>query len=83
MPVLSPLHQVSCPAGNVEEGDALIVRRQQTWRWNIALQKQQHLLKIILHLGLQKQSHIGGEVNCELTAQEAVGIFPALGCNMQ
>jgi hypothetical protein len=66
---------LTIPAGNVEKGNALIARVQQTWRWNTALQKPQHLLEIIRHLVLQKQCHILGEVDCELIAQEVVGIF--------
>ena len=61
--------------GNFEKGNALIARAQQTSRWNTTLQKPQHLLEIIRHLVLQKQSHILGEVNCDLITQEAVGIF--------
>jgi hypothetical protein len=54
---------LTIPAGNVEKGDALIARAQQTWRWNTALQKPEHVLEVVRHLVLQKQSHILGEVN--------------------
>jgi len=38
---------MAIPAGNVEKGDALIAREQQTWRWNTTLQKPEHFLEVV------------------------------------